>query len=127
MPQTDASFNAMLSSVRSLLLILASLLAAHGLASTGLYFWVQLIAGSIVAVGMALWGCWSAFVNWRKASAVGVQAGINLTVSGKAIDTAGNIIPVGTAAGNATPPKAVTISSAAQIVKDFAPSVPPAK
>lgn len=124
MNQSAASFNALLSSVRSFLLIVGSLLAAHGLASSGIYFWVQLVSGSIVAVGMAAWGVYSAFMNWRKASAIGVASGINLTVAGKALAADGSVV---TKNDGTTPPKPVTLTTAAEIVAAFAPTAPPSK
>lgn len=68
---------------------------------------------------------WGLYANWQKSqqnkvtAAVGVQAGINLTLSGNAVDHDGN--PISKFAADATPPKIVTVASAAQIVKDYAP------
>ena len=128
MNPNEASINALLSSVRSFLLVVSPLLAAHGLASSGLYEWVQIIAGSIVTVGMAAWGIWVAISNVikkRQAVAVGVAAGINLTIAGKAL--AANGITVVKANDGTTPPLPVTQTTAAAIVRDFAPAVPPSK
>jgi hypothetical protein len=119
MNQSAASFNALLSSVRSFLLIAGSLLAANGLASSGLYFWVQLVAGSVVGIGSAAWGVYAAFMNWRRANAVGVAAGINLTVSGKALAADGKTVV--SENNGATPPLDVTIATAQEITAKFGP------
>lgn len=121
----NPNLNAFLTSVRALLLVLGGLLAEHGLEHSTAYSYVMIGAGSIMVIGPAIWGVWSSFANWRKASAVGVQAGINLTVSGKALASDGKTVV--SENNGTTPPLAVTVATAAEIVKDFAPSTPPAK
>lgn len=115
----NPNLNALLSSLRALLITIGGVMAAKGLENTGAYFWVMTAAGSTMVVGPAIWGVWSAFSNWRKASAVGVQAGVNMTVAGKALATDG--VTVVTSNDGSTPPLQVTLATAAQIVKDFAP------
>lgn len=120
----NPQLNAVLSSIRSLLMVLGTVLAAHGLAASGLYFWVQLAAGSVMVVGPAIWGVYTSIENYRRARATGVQAGINLVTSGKAITEDGSVV---SKLDGTTPPKAVTLATADQIIKDFAPAQPIAK
>lgn len=114
----EGNINAVFSSVRTLLTILGTVLAGHGFSETGLYYWVELSSATIMIVGPAGWGVYSAistFLKKRQAVAVGVQAGINLTLSNKALDIHGSVIPV-----EASPPaKPVTIAAAQEIVKQF--------
>lgn len=116
----NPNLNAFLTSVRALLMVIGTLMAEQGLDHTSAYKYIMLVAGSLMVVGPAVWGVWSSFSNWRKASAVGVAAGINMTVAGKAVDHEGNAISAFSQAAE-TPPKAVTVASAADIVKEFAP------
>lgn len=116
----NRNLNAFLTSVRALLLVLGGLLAEHGLEHSTYYSWVMIGAGAVMVVGPAIWGVWSSIVNWHKAAAVGVQAGINLTVSGNAVTDSGQVISRN-ASADATPPKMVTVATASEIVKDFAP------
>lgn len=123
----NPNLNAFLTSVRALLLVLGGLLAEHGLEHSTYYSWIMIGAGSIMIVGPAVWGVWSSFSNWRKASAVGVAAGINMTIQGKAVTEGGEVISKFSADAQDTPPKPVTVASAAEIVANFAPTTPPAK
>lgn len=121
----NPNLNAFLSSLRALLLVIGGLLAEHGLEHTTYYSDVMIAAGAVMVVGPAIWGVWSALVNWHKAAAIGSQATLNMVAAGKAIAADGTTL---TAVGTGTtPPKAVTIATAAEIVKDFAPATPPAK
>jgi len=86
---------------------------------THAYSVVMQVAGSIMVVGPILWGIFEKLVVFGRALAVAVQAGINLTLSGRTVDDAGH--PISQFSPGATPPKQVTVASAAEIVKDFAP------
>lgn len=116
---TNANLNATLSALRYLLVVLGGILAQQGLSQTPEYKYVMLASGSIMIIGPAVWGVWAALVNWHRATAVGVQAGINLTVSGHALDTNGAVVG---ANDGTTPPLPVTLATAAKIVTDFGPS-----
>lgn len=121
----NPNLNAFLASVRSFLLILGGLMVEQGLDHTTIYKYLLLAAGSVVVVGNGAWAVWSSYSNWRKASAVGVAAGVNMAVQGKAVADDGTVISKFN--GEGTPPKPVTVATAAQIVKDFAPTEPIAK
>ena len=117
---TDPQFNAFLANLRILLVAIGSVMAYEGWEHSAIYSYVMIASGAIMVVGPAAWATWSSFVNWRKASAVGVQAGINLTVSGKALAADGKTVV--SENNGTTPPLAVTLATAAEIVKDFAPA-----
>lgn len=112
--------NGVLSAIRYLLVTLGTYLAANGYASAGNN--IELAAGAVMIVGPAIWGVYSAVQKYRKVRAVGVQAGINLAVSGRALDANGNMISQFQASDATTPPKPVTLKTAAEIVKSFGPS-----
>ena len=121
----NANVDALFSSIRSLLIVLGTILAGYGMTNTGWYFWIEAGAGSIMVIGPAAWGVYVAFTNLlkqRKAVAVGVQSGINLVATGNALAADGAVISVNS---GMTPPKPVTIKSAQEIVRNFAPSTPP--
>lgn len=116
--QPDASVTAIFSSVRSLLIVLGTMLAGKGMTDTGLYFWVETIAGSIMVVGPAAWGVYNAittFIENRKKVTQAVQAGVNLAVTG-------NALMRNTGNGMATPVP-VTTASAKAIIKEFSDPV----
>ena len=121
----NPALNAFLSNVRILLVILGGLMVELGIDHLPEYKWIMIAAGSITVLGNAVWAAWSSFMNWRKAAAVGVAAGINLTVQGKALAADG--VSVVSANDGSTPPLPVTIATAAEIVKEFAPDAYPAK
>lgn len=121
----NPNLNAFLTQLKLFLVLIGGLMAEQGLDHTTAYKWVMLVAGSCVALGSSAWALWASFANWRKAAAVGVQAGINLTTSGQAVDHDGKVIS--SFAPGATPPMPVTVASAAEIIKNFAPVTPPAK
>jgi hypothetical protein len=121
----NPNLNAFLSSVRALLLVIGGLLAEHGLEHSTAYSYIMIAAGSILVVGPAIWGVWSAFDNWHKAAAIGTQSGINLVLSGKALAADGKTL-ISQLGPNSTPVKPVTVETATEIVKDFAPATPPA-
>lgn len=95
------------------------LLALHW-EHTAAYEWVEKIGMGAMVVVPAAWGVWVAGVSTYKKLAVAVQAGINLTLSGQAVDHDGN--PISNFAPDATPPKQVTVASATEIVKNFGPA-----
>lgn len=116
----NPNLNAFLAQLRIVLIVFGSILAEQGLDHSAIYKWVMFGAGSVVVLGNALWALWASFSNWRKASAIGVAAGINMTAQGKAVTDDGQ--PISAFSSEAvTPPKAVTIASAAEIVANFAP------
>lgn len=117
----NPNLNAFLSQLRVVLIILGSLLAEQGMDHTIVYKYLLVASGSVVVLGNALWALWASYSNWRKASAVGVQAGINLTASGQALSEAGEVISQFSSAA-ATPPKPVTVATAAEIVANFGPN-----
>lgn len=119
----NPNLNATLSAIRALLMVLGTMLAGKGLTDTAAYFWIETIAGSIMVLGPAIWGVYSSIANWRKAAAMGSQATLNMVAAGKAVDQHG--APISQFSPDATPPKAVTVASAAAIVRDFAPGTPP--
>lgn len=124
----DPNIDGVLSSIRALLVALGAWMATSGFEHTGAYADVMLASGGVMVVGPAVWGVWVAVqraLNGRKAMAVGVAAGINMTVQGKALDSNGAPISAFSAAAD-TPPKPVTVASAADIVAAFAPSQAPA-
>lgn len=68
---------------------------------------------------------WGLYVNWQKsqqtklATAIGVQAGISMTVQGKALDENGAV--VSKIGPDTTPVKLVTLATAPEIVANFGP------
>ncbi|HCE07483.1 MAG TPA: hypothetical protein DEQ40_02565 [Oxalobacteraceae bacterium] len=122
----NPNLNAFLSSVRALLLVIGGLLAEHGLEHSTAYSYIMISAGSILVVGNALWALWASFDSWWKAAAIGTQSGINLVLSGKALAADGKTL-ISQIGPESTPVKPVTVATAAEIVKDFAPATAPAK
>lgn len=115
----DSNLTALLSAISNLCKVAGVILAAHGLADTGFYFWLQIAGGSVMFIGPAIWDVYVAIVNIRKASAIGVAAGILMTTSGKALASDGKTVV--SLNDGATPPLMPTQATAAQIVKDFGP------
>jgi len=119
MNSTDPNINGILASIRILLITVGGVMATKGLENTGAYFWVMTAAGSIMVVGPAVWGVYSSFVNFRRARAVGVQAGINMAVQGKALASDGSVIShVGP---DTTPALDVTLATSDEIINKFGP------
>lgn len=54
------------SAVRALLITVGSALAANGYGDSHVYKIVELAAGTVMIVGPAAWGVWTAFQNTRK-------------------------------------------------------------
>lgn len=121
----NPNLNAFLTQLKLFLIVMGTLLAEQGMDHTTVYKWIMFAAGAVLVVGNAAWALWASYENWRKAAAVGVQAGINLTASGKALAEDGETVV--SVNNGSTPPKPVTVETAAQIVKDFAPATPIAK
>lgn len=119
----NANVSGLFSAIRILLIALGAFLAQNGLGHTGAYFWIEASAGGVMVIGPAMWEVWAAISNIIQAHAVGAQAGINMTTQGMALAADGKT-PIGINNG-ATPPKAVTLETGAQIVANF--STPLAK
>lgn len=105
---SEAAVNAAFSSIRSLLLVLGTVLAGKGLTDTGLYFWVETIAGGIMVVGPAAWSAYLAVSRvWqtREAQRMGVASGL----------------AAGQAGVGAVSPQTLSHSDAAEIVKTYSP------
>src|ERR1700678_2518277 len=127
MDDNNAALNGVFSAARTMLVLFGTALAAHGMATSGLYFWVQFLAGSIMVIGPGIWGFYVAVTNalkTRQKVAQAVGAGINLVVAGKALASDGSVIGLLGAGASSTPPLPVTMASAQKIVKDFAPTEP---
>ena len=80
---------------------------------------------AVMIVAPIIWGVVQNYINARKKkadTALAVQSGINLVVSGQAVTTAGQ--PIKVASDTTIPPLPVTPESAAAIIKNFAPSQP---
>jgi hypothetical protein len=60
---TDQSLQPVFSAIRALLIAAGGYLAAHGFATGGAY--TQLAAGSVMVLGPAAWGVWTAFKSYR--------------------------------------------------------------
>lgn len=118
---TDPRILAFLSGVRSVLLGFGVLMAVLHFDHTEAYKWIIVISGSVVAVGSAAWGVFTQLVTLRKLAAAAVQAGINLAVSGQAVTADGKVISQFSGQSDATPPRPVTVATATEIMKDFAP------
>lgn len=97
--------------------VIATWLNAHGFKDPNLNLMIDGLVMSVLSGGLVMvWG----WVQSRGNTARAVQAGINLTVAGKALAADGTTVV--TKNNGATPPMPVTAATAAQIVKDFAPT-----
>lgn len=108
-----------LTSVRYLLFTAGTWMASHGYiqeASINTMLSVALIAGPLA---------WAYLNNWLKnhkgaaEKAAAVQAGIELVTQGKALAADGTTLV--TVSSGMTPPKPVTVETAKEIIRDFAP------
>ena len=116
-------FSAILAALRVFLIAVGTLLAVLHYDNTSAYKWLVEAAGATMVVGGAAWGIWTAGVTLYQSIAVGVQAGINLTASGRAVTDDGKVISnFSSEALSATPPKQVTVATAKDIVKSFGPA-----
>lgn len=120
MNSTDPRIASALTALSNLIKIAGIALGSAGLITPGLNAKFEIYAGLVMVIGPALWDVWASFSGLRQGKAEGVQAGINLTVSGRTVDSEGN--PISAFASDASPPKPVTLASAAQIVKTFGPT-----
>jgi hypothetical protein len=115
-PDQNPAMNALWASMRYFLVVIGGLMGSAGLSQTGTYQIVMLASGSIMVVGPAAWGVWTAFqrvLDKRDAVTNAVQAGLNLAATGNMLTCetpTGVVIPV-----------PVSHQSAAEIVKDFGP------
>lgn len=128
MNSTDDGMAAVWTSIRVLLVTIGGILAGEGLANTGAYKWIMIAAGAIGVVGPAIWGVWvaiTAAARKRADVAKAVQAGVNLVVSGQALSVDGKTITAIGEHPDTVPPMPVTEKTAAEIVKNFAPSDAP--
>ena len=116
---TEAQHNGLLSALRAVLLLFGAWLAQNGDGQTGIYHDAEMTASAILIIGPAIWGIYAAVSNLFKAHAVGVQAGINLTVSGNALASDGKTVVAEN--NGATPPKPVTYATAQEIIANFGP------
>lgn len=116
---------AVFAAARGVLIAVGAIMLYLNLGDTHIYAMVMQASGAIMVAGPMAWAIFEKLVTLKEAIAVAVQAGINLSTSGQAVDHDGKTISK--FAADATPPKPVTIETAAQIVKDFAPATPPAK
>jgi hypothetical protein len=122
----DQTMAPVFTALRVLLVTIGGVLAGEGLANTGAYKWIMIAAGAVGVVGPAAWGLYVAITNAaraRQAQAKAVQSGINLVVAGQALTNEGELIQV--ANPDTTPPKPVTLRTASEIVKNFAPAEAP--
>src|ERR1700744_3946084 len=119
MSDNSAAINAMFSSIRSFLIIVGTILAGYGFTNKNpLYFWIEVIAGTITVIGPAAWGVYVSIchvLETRKKVTQAVNAGLNLAASGQ-------MMTVQTTEGAVVPVPANT-ETAAEIVKTFAPAV----
>lgn len=121
----DPKVTAMFSSLRNLLMVASGILATLGLTASPAYKWLMIGAGAVGVVGPAIWDFAATIKALLTAQAVGAQAGIKMTLAGKAEDKNGNMIPLDQATASATPPKDVTLASAPAIVKNYGPTEAP--
>lgn len=105
--------------LRGVLIAVGAVMAYLNLGGTHAYSLVMTIAGGCMVGGPMLWGVFEKLVTLKKTLAAAVQAGIELVRSGNAVDEAGD--PISKFAPGASPPKPVTVASAAEIIKEYAP------
>lgn len=107
----NPSLDGVFSSIRTLCVALGGILAAKGLETSGLYFWVEMVSSSIMILGPAAWGVYSAISKALK--------------SRKAIT---NAVAAGMVAGasrvGAVAPSSLTHCDASEIIKTYAPGGP---
>ena len=113
------------TAIRIFLLSVGAAMLDHGFtAKSNAYTGVIIAAGLVTTLGPAAWGVYAAVTNARRAKqekAKAVQAGLNLAASGQMLDSEGKPITAFNA-GEGTPPLPVTLQSASEIVKKFAPA-----
>jgi hypothetical protein len=102
----DASKQALLSAIRSLLIVIGGAMAAHGFINETL---VTELVGPIMAIIPIVWGVWDKF-NAEKKAAVREVAAVN---AGVAVAATGTVGPT------------VRPADVPEIIKEFAPPTPP--
>jgi hypothetical protein len=110
---------AVFAATRGVLIAVGAIMVYMKLGDTHAYALVMQAAGSIMVAGPMAWAVFEKLVTLKKTIAAAVQAGINLTASGSALAEDGSVVDKN---DGSTPPKAVTVKTAQEIVKDFAPS-----
>lgn len=116
---TPPAVRASLAALRSLLIAVGAVLLALHWDHSDAYKWIIEASAATMIVGPLIWQVYASGVGFYKSMAAAIQAGINLTASGLAVDEAGNVISQFEA--GATPPKPVTVETAKEIVEKFAP------
>lgn len=115
----NPNITAVFAAARGVLIAVGAIMAYMNLGDTRAYALVLQAAGAIMIVGPMAWAVFEKLVTLKRAIAAAVQAGINLTVSGSAVAKDGSIVDKN---DGTIPPKPVTLETAQEIVKDFAPS-----
>ena len=113
---------AFFAALRSVLIAVGAVMTYLNLGHTEVYGVIMQAAGCIMVLGPLCWAVFDKLVTLRKTFAAAVQAGIDLVLSGNAVDHEGK--PISSLNPDATPSKPVTVASAAEIIKEYAP--PPA-
>jgi hypothetical protein len=119
MNDTDASMESLKSALRSLIIAVGFGLSGYGLVSHDNVMIFASVGPPVAAAAWGVYEAWQKVKQKRADQAKAVAAGINLVVAGQAITDNGKLIQV--ANPDLTPPKAVTETSAQQIIKNFAP------
>lgn len=112
--------NQVKTSVRFLLFFAGAWLADHHYIPAND---VNDLVSALLVIGPLVWAWLDNIIKARQArirDAVAVQAGINLTTSGKALASDGKTIL--TQNGGTTPPLPVTVQTGQQIIKDLGPA-----
>lgn len=110
---------AFFAALRGLLIAVGAVMVSLNLNDTHAYGLVMQASGLVLVVGPLLWAVFEKLVTLKKTLAAAVQAGIELVRSGNAVDSEGT--PISRFSPEAPPPKPVTVASAAEIIKDYAP------
>lgn len=125
----DATLSPLWTALRIFLLAVGVEMLNIGVSTTSpVYHWTIIAAGAVTTIGPAVWGVWVAITHAARAireRAKNVQAGVNLVTSGNAVSVDGHVLEVVNPAGASTVPRQVTLASAAEIARKFAPVAPP--
>lgn len=125
MNSTDPKVQSLLTSLSNLLKLIGTLVAGYGAVypmASHIATYFTITSGAILVIGPAIWDVYQTIQSIRLSKAVGVEAGIKMTVQGKAVTDEGHVISQFSAMSDATPPKPVTLETADKIVKDFGPA-----
>lgn len=120
---SDPKVQALFTQLRMLFIAIGAVIAYAGYDASPAYKWVMMAGGAVLIIGPAIWDFIATVNALLHTQAVGVASGLNLAVSGKAVDREGNVISQFSPNAE-TPPRAPTIESAQEIVKAFSPSEP---